>query len=315
MTQVFISYSHKDEEFRQELESHLSLLRRQELIDVWHDRRITAGQSLDDVISEELGRSKIVLLLISSDFIASDYCYGNEMKQALSMNECGDARVVPIIVRSCDWHSAPFGSLLATPTDGRPISIWRDRDEAMTVVAKEIRQIAVEESKGATSKLKAKDEKVRSEVDVRPAVRSSNLAIAKIWTDREKDEFLASAFEFIFEFFDNSLRELTDRNASVEAAIERVDSYSFTATLYNHGKRVSHVSISRKSQMGFQAGRVISLSFNDSGFSEQLNLETNEHSIYLKPLGLRFSGQQDSFDKLASAEYYWSELIRPLQGN
>src|SRR5690348_16763440 len=93
--EVFISYSHRDEKFRDDLQRHLSGLQRQELVAVWHDRRIDAGQEWRHEIDEHLAQAKIVLLLISADFLASDYCWGVEMKQALELHERGQATVIP----------------------------------------------------------------------------------------------------------------------------------------------------------------------------------------------------------------------------
>ncbi|MDM0075740.1 toll/interleukin-1 receptor domain-containing protein [Variovorax sp. J2P1-59] len=135
MASVFFPYSHKDEAFRDQLESHLAL---QGLIDAWHDRRITAGEEVDAAIFGKLEAADIILLLVSSDFISSSYCYSREMARAMERHEAGQARVIPVILRHCMWHDAPFGKLMAVPLDGRPIASWPDRDEAMAQVAAEV---------------------------------------------------------------------------------------------------------------------------------------------------------------------------------
>jgi hypothetical protein len=119
MASIFFSYSHKDETLRDELEKHLAMLRREGAITAWHDRRIAAGENFGNAIDEALESAGIILLLVSSDFLSSDYCYSVEMKRALERHERGEATVIPIILRPCDWHSAPFGKLLALPTDGK----------------------------------------------------------------------------------------------------------------------------------------------------------------------------------------------------
>ncbi len=138
---IFFSYSHKDEGLRDEFETHLKLLQRQGLISTWHDRRILSGSEWDREIDRHLERAKIILLLISADFIASDYCWENEVKRALERHESGEATVVPILLRSCDWKSAPFGKLQGLPKDMTPITTWKDRDAAWTDVATGIRAI------------------------------------------------------------------------------------------------------------------------------------------------------------------------------
>jgi hypothetical protein len=142
--EIFYSYSHKDEEFRDELEKHLSLLKRQGFISSWHDRKIGAGTEWKGQIDEHLESAGIILLLISSDFLASDYCYDIELKLAMERHENGKARVIPIILRSCDWNSSPFVKLQALPRNGKPVKSWNDRDEAFTDVAARIRQVITE---------------------------------------------------------------------------------------------------------------------------------------------------------------------------
>jgi hypothetical protein len=142
--EVFISYSHKDDRLREKLEAHLSLLRRQGFIAAWQDRRITAGREWAGAIDEHLERAAVILLLVSADFLASDYCYDREMTRALERHDAGEARVIPVILRPMDWHEAPFARLQALPKDGKPISKWSPRDEGYQSVAAGIRK-AVEE--------------------------------------------------------------------------------------------------------------------------------------------------------------------------
>ena len=109
MIRIFVSYSHKDENLRQELETHLSGLRNERIVSVWDDRRIESGEEIEKEIDRHLEEADIVLLLVSPDFLASSYCYDREMRRAMERHEQRDARVVPVILRPCDWHGAPFG--------------------------------------------------------------------------------------------------------------------------------------------------------------------------------------------------------------
>ena len=135
------SYSHHDEALRRELETHLALLERQGVIASWSDRKILAGEDWAGRIDEHFKRADIILLLISADFLSSNYCYEIEMENALERHRAGTARVVPIILRDADWHSAPFGELQAIPRGGKPITLWANRDEAWAVVARGIRNV------------------------------------------------------------------------------------------------------------------------------------------------------------------------------
>jgi hypothetical protein len=137
--EVFFSYSHRDESMRDELEKHLALLKRAKVIASWHDRRIAAGDLWAGEIDEHLTAAHVILLLISADFLASDYCYGVEMDKALERHRQCTACVIPVILHACDWSAAPFSKLQALPTDGKPISSWANSHEAFANVAKGIR--------------------------------------------------------------------------------------------------------------------------------------------------------------------------------
>ena len=137
---LFYSYSHKDEPLRNQLDTHLKILQRQKLIHPWHDRCIPAGKDWAKEIDDNLKRADIILLLISADFIASDYCYEIELKQAMERHQANKARVIPIILRHADWSNTPFSNLQAFPTNAKPITSWSDRDEAWLNVETTIRE-------------------------------------------------------------------------------------------------------------------------------------------------------------------------------
>lgn len=139
--EIFFSYSHKDEPFREQLETHLSMLKRQGLIKPWHDRMITAGDEWKGQIDENLNAADIVLLLVTANFLASDYCYDIEMKRAMERYEIGEALVIPIILTSVEgWTNSPFAKLQVLPKDGKPVTKWNDRDEAFVNVVQGIRR-------------------------------------------------------------------------------------------------------------------------------------------------------------------------------
>jgi ABC-type multidrug transport system fused ATPase/permease subunit len=141
---LFFCYAHEDEILLNKLRAHLKPIQRQGLIDVWHDRDISAGTEWEQAIKERLNMAEIILLLVSPDFMNSDYCYSVEMKRALERHTRYEARVIPIILRPVYWQGAPFGQLQALPTDGKPITDWRNREKALFTVAEGIRK-AVEE--------------------------------------------------------------------------------------------------------------------------------------------------------------------------
>ena len=127
---LFISYSHADESYRKQLETQLSILERNNIISSWKDREIIPGQEWEDEIDKNLENAGIVILLVSPDFLDSDYCYEMEMKRAIEKHNSGDATVVPIIIRPCDWKETPFSKLHVLPKDAKAVSIWDNPDEA-----------------------------------------------------------------------------------------------------------------------------------------------------------------------------------------
>ncbi|MEH2285142.1 MAG: toll/interleukin-1 receptor domain-containing protein [Nostoc sp.] len=143
--EVFFSYSHKDEELRDKLATHLSGLKRQGVISAWYDRDISAGSQWKREIDDHLNSAQIILLLISADFIDSNYCFEIEMKRAIERHNSGEARVIPIILRPTDWTSLEnLKYLQALPKDAKPITTWDNLDAAFLDVAQGIRKVVAQ---------------------------------------------------------------------------------------------------------------------------------------------------------------------------
>lgn len=138
--EVFYSYSHEDESLRIQLEKHLRGLKHGGQITEWHDRQIEARMEWEGEIHARLESAHLILLLISADFIASEYCYSVEMRRALERHEAGEACVIPIILRPLDWTNLPFSKLQALPAGGKAVTSWKNRDEAFANIATGIRQ-------------------------------------------------------------------------------------------------------------------------------------------------------------------------------
>ena len=141
---AFCSYSHRDEEYLNELRIWLRGLERQGIIHWWHDREIPPGWEWEEAIDRNLRTAEVILLLVTPDFMGSDYVHENEIGQAVERHERGEARVIPIIVRPADWEWASFGKLQALPKDAKPITTWLNRDEAWLDVVRGVRK-AVED--------------------------------------------------------------------------------------------------------------------------------------------------------------------------
>ena len=142
---IFFCYAHEDEPFLNKLKAYLRPLQRQGLIDIWHDRDISAGTEWEREISQHLNEAKIILLLVSPDFMNSDYCISVEMKRALERNERKEAIVIPVILRPIYWQGV-LGNIQALPTDVKPVvdRYWHTLDEALYDAAEGVRKVVVQ---------------------------------------------------------------------------------------------------------------------------------------------------------------------------
>lgn len=320
MAKIFFSYSHDDESYRDQLEKHLASLRHEGLIESWHDRRILAGARLDAEIDQQINVADVILLLVSSSFLDSRYCYGIEMKRALERLAAGEADVVPVIVRACDWQPTPLGALLAVPRDGRAITSWPNYDEAYTEVAKQIRRLVQERQQTAASAAPAAAQTPwqapQGAQIISTAPRSSNLRLKKEFNDLDADQFLNETFDFIARFFDGSLQELQARNSGVTGQFRRVDANTFTAAIYQHGKRASECSV-HLGGGGFRSNGITyssDISARGNSYNEMVSVENDDQAMYLKALGMgSYGGDRQKLTQEGAAELFWSMLIGRLQ--
>ena len=143
---VFISYSHRDRTFRKNLDQYLKNLMRNYPAVSWHDGEISPGIDFEKEIEKNLREAQLILLLVSQNFIASDYCHDKEMKEAMERHDAKEARVIPIILQPSQWQGddTPFGKLLALPRDGKPITKWSNRAEAYLNIADGIKQAIID---------------------------------------------------------------------------------------------------------------------------------------------------------------------------
>ena len=315
MAHVFFSYSHADEALRNELEKHLTGLRREGVITTWHDRRIGPGEELHGQIDDQLDRADIILLLVSADFIASDYCYDVEMTRAMERHERGEARVIPVILRPCDWQSAPFGDLLAVPPDGKPVAKHATLDDGFLEVAKAIRQVAsaIGAPVAAARPSRAPAAPIHP---ASPGPRSSNLRVPMEFTDRDRHSFLTESFEYIARYFENSLIELQARNDRVEANFRRIDANRFEARAFVSGDERALCGIWLGGRFG---SNELYFSFDGvgdgSGYNESMSVADDGYTQLLRPLGMGHLAQHDgsSFTMEGAAEYFWNLFVNRLR--
>jgi len=318
MTRAFVSYCHADEQYRAELDKHLSLLRRQGLVDIWSDHRIPPGGEIEAHISAELDAADLVILLVSSDFMNSDYCYGVEVQRAMERHHAGSAIVVPIIVRPCDWTSSPLGGLKALPKDAKPLVKWATLDDAFLDVVQSLRRLITEQTKGkpqATS-----DFPVARSTDSAPGVasarpRSGTLSLQKEFRDIDRDKFVTDGFSYIAAFFENSLQEIASRNPGYEGLFRRTADVGFIGTIYRDGKRVAgcHIRITHSYGSRGQIGYSGNDSPQDNSFNEILSVDADDQSMYLKGMMTNRSGREQKLTHEGAAEQLWQLFIERLK--
>ncbi len=317
MAKVFFSYSHDDEQYRDQLEKHLASLQHEGLIESWHDRRIVAGGRLDAEIDQQINAADVILLMVSSSFLASRYCYTIEMTRALERHRAGEAHVVPVIVRACDWQSTPLRELLAVPKDGKPITSWPNYDEAYADVARQIRGLV--QQRQPQIKVQPVDAAVPRTATSRPVVttapRSSDLRLKKDFSDLDKDKFLHETFDFMARFFETSLQELQARNSGVQGQFRNVDASTFTAAIYQRGTRTCECSV-HLGGGGFRSNGITyssDPSARGNSFNEMVSVESDDHAMFLRPMGMATFGERHKLTHDGAAELFWGMLIRPLQ--
>lgn len=117
------------------------MLRRQKKVAIWHDRAIEPGAEWESEIDHRIDAADLILLLMSPSFIHSDYCFGKELRVALHRHQAGEARIIPIILRPCEWQETDLARIQALPRDGTPISRWPDPDDAWFDVTRGVRRV------------------------------------------------------------------------------------------------------------------------------------------------------------------------------
>lgn len=322
MARIFISYSHKDEALRAELEKHLALLRREGAIELWSDHRILPGSEFDQDIAQALEEAQIVLLLVSADFLASDYCFGVEMRRALERHDAGQAAVVPVILRACDWKNSPFKHLNALPS--REIAKWASPDDAFLNVVQGLRKLlaaqkqfagrSVSGGRAATARQLVSQAQSRS---ARPAAsRSSNLALPIEFTDEAKHEFAEQTFVYVKEYFRGSLEELQHRNPGYSGKLRDKTALAFTVVVFKNGQRAAGCYIRLG---GLLSSNGIAYSGNedssDNSYNEVLDIHVEKHSLQWRAQMGAFSGRDPAkgLSQEGAAEHLWTMLIAPLK--
>lgn len=303
---VFISYSHRDTAALDRLHVHLAALRREGRIEAWFDREIFAGDAIDAVISRELESASLFLLLISPDFIASDYCVEREMQRALARHEAGEARVVPIIVEPCDWASMmPLRRLKALPRDGVPISEWANANTAYLNIVQELRRILDSEPNGDASNGTAP-------ARVSISGSSTRYRVQRDFDEIDRSEFRDSAFATMKDYFRRAAAEIEAIDGLRGRFVDRGASV-FGCTVINSARNrgTAHITVHRRSS-SYSLGDIY-FSFNENASENTanggFNVSSDEYEQFLEVTMSMFGRDAKRLSPEQAAEYLWNQFI------
>ncbi|ACV76158.1 TIR protein [Zymomonas mobilis subsp. mobilis NCIMB 11163] len=299
---AFISYCHQDENILEDLKKHLSVLKREGLIEAWFDHEILPGDSIDQKIEDQLKNSELFLLIITPDFISSSYCMDTEMREALNRHNKDEARVIPIIAEPCDWKSiAELSRLKALPKDAKPISTWANKNLAFLNVVEGLRNIIPNQTdtKNVTSTFENKS------LDI-----SKKYQIRKDFDQIDKVEFKKQSFNVIKEFFKDSIEEI-DSIDGLHGAFDEIDSLSFGCTLVNKkmANKTAYITVrSAKNSISFGD---IQFSFTEHAPEGSMNgwfqVSSDDYNQFLLRGGGSLSNKPLTSQE--AAENLWNDFI------
>jgi len=308
MAKLFTSYSHRDERALERLHTHLAMLKREGLITAWHDRAILAGDNIDNEIDANLADSEIFIALVSPDFLDSKYCYEREMATALKRHEEGTLRVIPIIQEPCDWTASPLGKLRALPKDGKAISTWANENIAYVDIVKELRRVLAAPAASPASEL------FHSKSPQAPDSAPRKYRVKREFDSIDKDEFRASSFKAIQDYFIRSCEELNQLDG-IRAKFEDMNGAAFSCTVINKSARQqeAHITVHADGSGLFGGGMYYSFTRRAApntanGF---IHVEAGEYELQLKLDAFSQFGRRGDEPKTPEqvAEALWSKFI------
>lgn len=304
---AFISYSHVDEKYVNRLHTHLTQMKRDGIINAWYDREISAGDEINQEIKQNLLDSDIFLAITSPDFLASRYCYEEEMSKAIEMHKKGKIRIIPIIIEPCDWLNSPLKEFSATPRDGKPVSEWSNPNTAFLEIITALRKIVTTETPTGSRKASSLDLKNTKQ----PAFR----------TKRDFDKI------DVIEFKKNAFQEISQKIAvwcleanrveGIKALHEKVDERRFYVTLVNQNKsnstceRTIYLSDNTFTGTGLinvLNNRSESSSSNNGGFS----VEADDYHLFLQQVLYFSSSQKGKLSPIHAAHEIWNEMMQSV---
>lgn len=300
---LFISYAHADNDLLEHLHKHLAQLVRNGDVAEWYDREITAGSRFDDAITRELEAADIFLACASPDWIASRYAYEKEFQTALEREASGNARIVPVVFRPCDWLSTPLNNFMALPQDGKAITEFTNQDVAFLNVVTELRRLIA--TTFSSAEVKADN------IPFSPAQKQtpSRYRVKRQFDVLDKRDFVETSFEEIYRFFEASVAEIS-AIPEIDARLAPIENGSFSCTIINRGLQRGFETLHVRRGGGFGAidiayGEHTSLNTSSGGFA----VEADEYQLMLKPILFRLMGHEDPLSAREAAKLLWDDLL------
>ena len=308
MMKAFISYSHKDEGALDRLHVHLAMLKREGKLTEWFDRMFLAGDVIDAEVKKELEKSDLFLALLSPDFIASDYCYEQEMTRAIERHEQGAMRVVPIILEPCEWRSTPLEKFKALPKDGTPVSEWTNQNNAFLDIVTELRKVIED----AASTVRTKSKKATTEN--KDLQRTPRYRLKVDYDEVDRINYRLNAYKIIRTYFEKSISEIATVDG-IKSHFEDIDQNAFTCTLVNRAKMNGTANITVRMRQGQMGLDDIYYSFSSHApantASGGYNIGHDDYDLFLRRGA--FSIDQTGREKLSpelAAQDLWIQFIQ-----
>jgi hypothetical protein len=302
---LFISYSHADDALLERLHKHLAQLQRDGSLSGWFDREIQAGSRLDSEIGLQLEKADIFLACVSPDYIASNYCYDKELQVALERESKGDLAIVPVIFEPCEWLETPLQKFKAVPRDGKAVSEHTNPNVALLDVATELRRLA----STLAQRVETKAMPVAPDSIMAAEPASSRYRVKRDHDELNKRDFIETAFNEIYKFFESSVGEVASV-PDIEARLSQLNANHFSCTIINRGLRRGFETLHVRRGGSWGAidilyGERNSASTSNGGFS----VDADEYQLYLKPTMFSLSHMDKRVTAREAAQMLWDDLL------
>jgi hypothetical protein len=299
---LFISYSHADDQLIDRLHKHLAQLEREGSVAGWYDREIHAGGKVDGEIEKALERADIFIACASPDYIASNYCYERELDRALEREAGGELTIIPVIFEPCDWLSTPLSKFKAVPRDGKAVSEYTNPNIAFLEVITALRSLVAVE-KVATS--------VASKAATAAPSATSRYRVKKEFDQLDKRDFVEKCFVEMYRFFEASVGEIGSL-PDIQARLSPLTEASFSCTVINRGISRGFETIHVRRGGSWNAidylfGEQNSRSTSNGGFS----VEADDYQLHLKSSAFAYGNpDRGGLTSTEAAQMLWDELLK-----